>query len=233
MVAIRWVIQRLAHPISAMLVGTSLISASAALAQDADETKFPGPSHYLRGAYQFGKVLQTNGFLKGDNQSGEPIDSFQSVRLEFGWQTDGSKDWHHVYNFPTFGIGLYGADFNNDEELGTPTSLYGFFGWPMARSGRWRFDFELAFGFTNDWKPYDPVTNPNREDDCLGVSVGDAPPACQIRNSAGRMSFRAEGEGARRNSHGARTNANTNAFSRERTSAPIDNPRPAHRLARG
>jgi hypothetical protein len=171
MVAIRWVIQRLAHPISAMLVGTSLISASAALAQDADETKFPGPSHYLRGAYQFGKVLQTNGFLKGDNQSGEPIDSFQSVRLEFGWQTDGSKDWHHVYNFPTFGIGLYGADFNNDEELGTPTSLYGFFGWPMARSGRWRFDFELAFGFTNDWKPYDPVTNPKNVAMGLGRSV--------------------------------------------------------------
>ena len=31
--------------------------------------------------------------------------TFQSVRIEFGWQTDGSKDWHHEYNFPTFGLG--------------------------------------------------------------------------------------------------------------------------------
>ena len=138
---------------------------------DATQKDFPGPSHYLRGAYQFGSVVQTNDFLKGDNRSGEPIDRFQSVRLEFGWQTDGSKDWHHVYNFPTFGVGLYGADFDNDEELGKPTSLYGFFGWPLARPGRWTFNFELAFGFTNDWEPYDPITNPKNVALGLGRSV--------------------------------------------------------------
>jgi hypothetical protein len=132
---------------------------------------FPGASHYLRAAYQFGTVLQTNDFFKGDNQSGQPIDSFQSVRLEFGWQTDGSKDWHHCYNFPTFGLGLYGADYNNDQELGTPTSLYGFFGWPMAWVQRWKFNFELAFGFTNDWQPYDPVNNPKNVAFGLGRSV--------------------------------------------------------------
>jgi hypothetical protein len=115
--------------------------------------------------------LQTNGFLRGDNLSGEPIESFQSLRLEFGWQTDGSKDWHHEYNFPTFGIGLYGADLNNDEELGTPTSLYGFFTWPLKRAGQWKYNFELAFGFTNDWQPYDPVNNPKNTAMGLGRSV--------------------------------------------------------------
>lgn len=130
-----------------------------------------GPSRYLRGAYQAGTVLQTNGFLRGDNLSGEPIESFQSVRLEFGWQTDGSKDWHHEYNFPSFGVGLYGADLNNDEELGTPTSLYGFFVWPLKRSGPWKYNFEMAFGLTNDWKPYDPVENPKNTALGLGRSV--------------------------------------------------------------
>jgi len=150
---------------------TLLIAASAALAEDTSENEFPGASHYLRGAYQYGWVLGTNDFLKGDNLSGEPIDRFQSVRIEFGWQTDGSKDWHHAYNFPSFGLGLYGADLNNDEELGKPTSLYGFFSWPMARTGRWQFNFELAFGFTNDWQPYDPVNNPKNVAMGLGRSV--------------------------------------------------------------
>ncbi len=132
---------------------------------------FPGPSNFLRGGYQVGRVLATNDFLSGDNQNGEPIDSFQSIRLEYGWQTDGSQDWHHVYGFPSFGIGLYGSDYIGTEELGQPTSLYGFFDWPLARSGRWTFSFDLAFGLTNNWRPYDPVTNPQNTALGLGRSV--------------------------------------------------------------
>jgi hypothetical protein len=131
----------------------------------------PGSTNYLRGGYQAGWVLGTNDFLKGDNLSGEPIDRFQSLRIELGWQTDGSRDWHHVYDFPSYGIGLYGADLGNEEELGYPTSLYGFYVWPLQRTGKWTFNFELAFGFTNDWKPYDPVTNPKNVAMGLGRSV--------------------------------------------------------------
>ncbi len=117
--------------------------------------------HYLRGAYQYGSVLETNDFVKGDNLKGEPIDTFHSVRLEFGWQTDGSQDWHHLYNFPSFGIGLYSADYFNEEELGKPTSLYGFFCWPAKRwSPRWQWNVDIAFGLTDNWVAYHPETNP-------------------------------------------------------------------------
>ena len=92
-----------------------------------------GITHYLRGAYQYGAVLKTNEFVEGDNLKGEPIDTFHAIRLEFGWQTDGSSDWHHLYNFPSYGIGLHGADYFNEEELGKPTSVYGFFNWPAKR----------------------------------------------------------------------------------------------------
>jgi hypothetical protein len=136
-----------------------------------DEGEFPGPSHFLRGGYQYGSVLQTTDFLKGDNSTGEPIDQFQSVRIDFGWQTDGSKDWHHVYNMPTFGLGLFWANYPQTDELGDPSSLYGFFHWPFSRTERWTFNFELNFGFTNDWKPYDPVTNDQQTSMGLGRSV--------------------------------------------------------------
>jgi hypothetical protein len=152
----------------ARILTAVLLACMAAPTASAEEVP---TTHYLRGAYQAGWVLQTNAFLRGDNLSGEAIENFQSVRLEFGWQTNGSKDWHHEYNFPSFGIGLYGADFNADEELGNPTSLYGFFSWPMKRTPRWQFNVELGFGLTNDWEPYDPVTNPKNTAMGLGRSV--------------------------------------------------------------
>ena len=116
--------------------------------------------HYLRASYVFGRVLQTADFLKGDNQAGEPIDWYNGIRLEYGWQTDGSKLWHHLYNFPSFGVGVMVADFLNDEELGQPTSLYGYFNWPWRRSGKWEFYSGIGFGISTNWKNYDPATNP-------------------------------------------------------------------------
>lgn len=154
---------------TALLCFLSLAFSANAADEPAEE--YPGPSHYLRSAIQGGSVLQTNDFLRGENQSGEPIESFGSLRLEFGWQTDGSRDWHHSYNFPSYGMGIYGSQYNNDKELGTPTSLYGFFEWPLVRGERWQFNFDIAFGFTHDWQAYDPETNPKNMAFGLGRSV--------------------------------------------------------------
>jgi hypothetical protein len=146
-----------AWPLLALCGLVLMLAAPPSWAQDPSPDTYPGPSHYLRGAYQAGRILTTNDFLKGDNKSGQPIDGFQSLRLEFGWQTDGSRDWHHVFNFPSYGIGIYGADFFNDEEMGTPNSLYGFFTWPLLRSNRWTFNFEFDMGYSHNWESYDPV----------------------------------------------------------------------------
>lgn|GEM_PF-2047636 len=122
---------------------------------------FPGPSHYLRIGYQYGSVFQSDQFLRGMNKAGEAIDSYQTLRLEYAWQTDGSRDWNHAFNFPSFGLGFYAADYGNDEELGSPCSAYGFFSWPIHRGQKWRINLELGFGVSAGWKYYDPVTNPD------------------------------------------------------------------------
>lgn len=154
-----------------------------AFCQEKEADEHPGLSHFLQGAYQYGAVLGTNDFLNGQNATGQPIDRFYSARLEFGWQTDGSKDWHHVYNMPTFGLGLYGAAYpGSEDEIGDPTSLYGFFNWPFHRKGKWTFNFEIKFGFTNSWKPYDPVNNPNNVAFGLGRSVHiEGGPSAELR----------------------------------------------------
>jgi len=110
--------------------------------------------------YQAGTVLQTNDFLKGENSSGQPIDYYQSLRLEYGVKTDGRKLWHQLYAYPEWGFGLYFANFFNKAELGTPTALYGYFKGPFFRWKNLSFNYVVGFGLTWNWKPYDTEANP-------------------------------------------------------------------------
>ncbi len=115
---------------------------------------------FLRAGYQVGSVLQTSEFLQGENATGVPIDYFQSLRLEFGWQTNGVEDWHQVFNNPSYGIGIYGANFFDDVQIGTPSAIYGFFDWPFKRYEKSNFSAELGFGVAYDWEEFDPESNP-------------------------------------------------------------------------
>jgi hypothetical protein len=127
------------------------------------DTTVTGKSNFLRGSYQYGTVLPSNDFVKGKNGHGEPIERYQSARLEFGWQTDGAWPWQHLYNFPAYGIGIMGADyFEFEDEIGNPSSLYGFLNWPVKRFGQKSLiSVDLSLGLSNDWKPFDPVENPD------------------------------------------------------------------------
>jgi len=115
---------------------------------------------FLRVGYQAGSVLQTSEFLQGENATGVPVDYYQSARLEFGWHTNGSADWHQVFNNPSYGIGLYGANYFNAPEIGTPSAIYGFFDWPFKRYSQSAISAEFGFGIAYDWQPFDPDTNP-------------------------------------------------------------------------
>ncbi len=122
-----------------------------------------GKTHFLRGSYQGGHVLPSNDFVKGSNKRGEPIEAFQSARIEFGWQTDGAHPWQHLYNFPAYGIGFFGGDyFEFQDEIGNPSALYGFFLWPIKHfNSHTKVSVELGLGLSDDWKPWDPISNPN------------------------------------------------------------------------
>lgn len=115
---------------------------------------------FLRAGYQAGSVLQTSEFLQGENATGVPVDYFQSIRLEFGWQTTGDSTWHQVFNYPTYGIGIYAANFFNTSEIGTPSAIYGFFDWPFKRYKNSALSAEFGFGIAYDWEPFDPESNP-------------------------------------------------------------------------
>ncbi|MCF6269212.1 MAG: acyloxyacyl hydrolase [Melioribacteraceae bacterium] len=136
-----------------------ILIASIVIAQEANTPKDKAHT-FLRVGYQAGAVLQTSEFLQGENATGTPVDYFQSARLEFGWQTSGSADWHQVFNNPSYGVGLYGANFFNTTEIGTPSAIYGFFDWPFKRYEQSAISAEFGFGIAYDWQPFDPDSNP-------------------------------------------------------------------------
>jgi hypothetical protein len=110
--------------------------------------------------YQAGSVMQTNDFVAGENASGNPINYFQSLRFEYGVKTDGRKMWHQLYAYPEWGVGLYFANFFNEAELGTPTAFYGYFKGPFWRWRKLSFNYNVGFGLTWNWQPYNTEANP-------------------------------------------------------------------------
>ena len=132
-------------------------SASEASPESSEDDRFN--PWFFRLAYQPSWVVQSNGFVKGDNATGEPIESGQGFKIELGWQSDGSEDWEQLYNFPALGLGVYKPDFGS-EELGAPVVVYGFFSWPLLRGSRATLATEFNFGIAFNWEPYDPESNP-------------------------------------------------------------------------
>ena len=124
-------------------------------AQETKVEKLP----FVRANYQRGGVLQTNEFLKGENASGQPIKSYQSIALEFGLQTNGEKSWHRAWGMPSVGFGIYGAALANEDELGHPVAIYGFFNNTLKQWNRFGIHFEGGAGMTFNWRPYDAIIN--------------------------------------------------------------------------
>ena len=110
--------------------------------------------------YHGGDVIQSNDFVKGTNNTQKAIDYFQALTFSYSVQTDGDREWHHIFNFPYYGVGFYNANFFNVDELGTPTALFGFMGFPLKRWGKSVWGYELGFGLTYNWEPYNKETNP-------------------------------------------------------------------------
>lgn len=110
--------------------------------------------------YQAGKLLPSNEFVKGENAVGKPIDYYQSFSMQFAIKTDGRELWQQLYNYPTWGFGLYTFDFFNTDELGNPGSFYGFFNAPFVRFKKWSINYSIGSGISFNWNPYDRKENP-------------------------------------------------------------------------
>ncbi|MGH1437371.1 MAG: acyloxyacyl hydrolase [Lewinella sp.] len=113
----------------------------------------------ISGMYQRGHVFATNDFVRGINTEHEPISNFQAFSLSFSKQTTGESEWEQRFLYPKWGLGIYLADFYEKEQIGLPIALYGVFQAPFYRWEKLSLNYNIGFGATFNWKPFDPVSN--------------------------------------------------------------------------
>lgn len=104
--------------------------------------------------FQSGWVLPTNDFVRGNNTQHKPISQIYALSLRYERQSDGSRSWHQLYNFPSYGLGLYIADFNVKNQLGRPIALYVFLSNYIINKQKWSLKIETALGLTCNWQHF-------------------------------------------------------------------------------
>jgi hypothetical protein len=133
---------------------------------------------------QSGWVLPTNNYVRGENNLYTPISQIYSLSIRYERQTDGSQPWHQLYDYPSYGLGIYIADFNLRNQLGTPIALYGFFSSYVIEKPKWSLKTEVSAGLTFNWQHFSPETPLN---DAMGGAM-----SCYI--DAGMSAYRLIGK---------------------------------------
>jgi hypothetical protein len=117
---------------------------------------------FVRVAYSGTRVLTPSNLVSGENVA-------RTLTFDIGRQTDGTRDWHRLYNYPSYGVGVFIARFDQRQELGHPFATYGFFSWPFPVSDRAQVTADFGLGVSWNWTGFDPNTNPTNT--ALGSAV--------------------------------------------------------------
>lgn len=134
--------------------------------QNNDSLNCADNKYAIIGSLEKGYVYPTNTFFTGVNDYHKKINTFESVSLNFFRQTTGSKDWQILYHYPTYGAGIYTANFHDSKEIGCPIAVYVFFSAPFKRWNKLSFNYDLGLGCAFNWKSYNPINNP------YNISIG-------------------------------------------------------------
>jgi len=110
--------------------------------------------------YQYGNIMPTTDFVKGDNLLGKPMQKYQAYTVKMLWQNPGYTNWQKIYHVPYYGAGITVGDFYNPDEVGYPVSAFGILGIPVIRWNKLELYSEFQFGIASNWKHYDSINNP-------------------------------------------------------------------------
>jgi lipid A 3-O-deacylase PagL len=139
---------------SALAVCYALASPRVSFAQ----TTQPGP-WFTRVGFAPAYVVATNPFSLSGVSADRQVRSTPSFNFEIGRQTDGSRDWHHLYGMPSYGFGMSVATLGSGG-VSRPMDAYTFFSWPFVRpSERVQLTTDFGMGLSWNWKAFNPRTN--------------------------------------------------------------------------
>lgn len=75
-------------------------------------------------------------------------------------QTNGSKRFHQVYNYPKIGVSFVGTTIGNNELLGQMYAGYAFIDFPFRKNEKHEFSGRVGLGLSALTKVFDQHTNP-------------------------------------------------------------------------
>ncbi|RYM31464.1 hypothetical protein ERX46_16280 [Brumimicrobium glaciale] len=81
-------------------------------------------------------------------------------QLEVDFKTNGKKQWHHDFNFPTIELNTFYYDLGNKEVLGKAIGLSAGIYFPYFLKNGWSVGNAVSFGLTYITKKYDLIKNP-------------------------------------------------------------------------
>ena len=158
-------LHKLSHRIIAIVFCLVMTWAHAGSGQD-----LKGGQWFTRVGLTPAFVLPKSPFEASGSLADEQTRWLSSMTFEVGKQTDGSRDWHHLYGLPTYGFGLSMASFGNGVETGRPLDAYTFFSWPFVRlSKRVQLTTDFGMGVSWNWKEFSEETEDYRT--VLGSNV--------------------------------------------------------------
>lgn len=105
-------------------------------------------------------IFPTNSFLRGENETWEPIRSSFSTHLKYSFQFHPNTNAGRIDGETYQGIGLACYTFGERKQLGNPIAFYLFQGARISRfNPRLSLNYEWNFGLSVGWRPYDYENN--------------------------------------------------------------------------
>ncbi len=124
------------------------------------QTRVPRFVHRLEIETRPAYIFPTNPFLRGENESLEPVRSAFSAHLKYAFQFFPHSCADRIYGGVYQGVGVARYSFGFPHQLGKPAVLYLFQGARIVRFlSRLSLNYEWNLGISNGWKPYDPDKN--------------------------------------------------------------------------
>lgn len=118
-----------------------------------EEKKQHNPTFEYR-AHVNKMLPHTNSMKKLDNGKFSFGNEFRA-----GIQTEGNKDWHHVYNFPNYGFGYLWGSYNNTN-IGSHSVIYSFIDIPFHSNEKHQLSTNWALGVSFNIDEYHETENP-------------------------------------------------------------------------
>ncbi|MDR1847154.1 MAG: acyloxyacyl hydrolase [Bacteroidales bacterium] len=120
---------------------------------------------YISAFSHYGSVISTNSFLNGENRLNQSVKRFGDISLRCEIQTNGCRQWHSWYDYPSFGFGLYLIDFRDNGLLRTPIAAYTFLSFSYWHNKRLDLRGEFALGLAGNWDYFS-------ENNVLNTAIG-------------------------------------------------------------